>query len=361
MDVRASYSRFTSDFEVVETESRFLTGIQEATLQADLERRPTGRTRWKSGLAAKRLEYDNSFRAGGTVFNESAGRGWETAVYSQINWDPNSRWLVEGGVRVDHWRPDPGGSETTVSPRFAVKRFIRDRNAAVRLAGGRYSQFLHSLRDEEFPFGIDVWVLAGARAPRVVSDQLQLGVESFFADDEWFASQEGVLPDLRRGDHGQRRRGPQRRPRRPRHRRGLVVRCRPVPEAGCRDDHGVDRGLLSQDPADLSGHPVGPRTTSRPELSARHSTGVSISTWYFAAHWAGGGWRPACARTSAPGFRTHPYSVSSTYTAAGWWKGSSTSTTAPPWRWVRATGHAIRRATASTCPSGNRSKRTGDW
>ena len=142
-------------------------------------------------MAAKRLEYDNSFRAGGTVFNESAGWGWETAVYSQINWDPNSRWLVEGGVRVDHWRPDPGGSETTVSPRFAVKRFIRDRNAAVRLAGGRYSQFLHSLRDEEIPFGIDVWVLAGARAPRVVSDQVQLGVESFFADDEWFASLEG--------------------------------------------------------------------------------------------------------------------------------------------------------------------------
>ena len=191
MDVRASYSRFTSDFEFVETESRFITGIQEATLQADLERRPTGRTRWKSGVAAKRLEYDNSFRAGGTVFNESAGWGWETAVYSQINWDPNSRWLVEGGVRVDHWRPDPGGSETTVSPRFAVKRFIRDRNAAVRLAGGRYSQFLHSLRDEEIPFGIDVWVLAGARAPRVVSDQVQLGVESFFADDEWFASLEG--------------------------------------------------------------------------------------------------------------------------------------------------------------------------
>jgi len=191
MDVRASYSRFNSDFEFVETSSQFRTGIGETALQADLERRLSGRVRWKSGVAAKRLRYDNSFRAGGTVFNESAGRGWETAVYSQINWDPNSRWLVEGGVRLDHWRPDPGAAETTVSPRFAVKRFIRDRNAAVRLAGGRYSQFLHSLRDEEVPFGIDVWVLAGELAPRVVSDQLQVGVESFFGDDEWFASLEG--------------------------------------------------------------------------------------------------------------------------------------------------------------------------
>ena len=191
MDVRASYSRFVSDFEFVETESRFLTGIQEAALHADLERRPTGRLRWKSGLATKRLAYDNSFRAGGTVFGEGAGLGWETAVYSQMNWGPNPGWLVEAGVRVDHWRPDPGDAETTLSPRFALKRFMRDRNVAVRLAAGRYSQFLHSLRDEEFPFGIDVWVLAGARAPRLVSDQLQLGVESFFSEDAWFASLEG--------------------------------------------------------------------------------------------------------------------------------------------------------------------------
>ena len=62
----------------------------------------------------------------------------------------------------------------------------------MRLALGRYSQFIHSTRDEEFPFGIDTWVLTGAEAPRVVSDQLQVGTESFFGeDDAWFASLEG--------------------------------------------------------------------------------------------------------------------------------------------------------------------------
>ncbi len=191
MDVRASFSRFIADFDFVDLESRFGTEVQQATFQADLERRPTARTRWKSGVVAKRLDYDNSLVAGGTVLGESMGDGWEAAAYSQVHWDPNSRWLFEGGLRLDHWRPNPGGSETTLSPRFAVKRFIRDRSAAIRLAGGRYSQFLHSLRDEEFPVGLDVWVLAGSRAPRVVSDQLQMGVESFFDDDEWFASLEG--------------------------------------------------------------------------------------------------------------------------------------------------------------------------
>jgi len=192
MDVGASYSRFISDFEFTETRSRFTSNIEEAAVRANLELRPTGRTRWKSGVAGKRVLFENRIEAGGTVFNESAGSGWEAAAYSQIHWTPNTGWLVEGGLRVDHWLPDPGDGETTLSPRFAVKRFLRDRNAAVRLAGGRYSQFVHSLRDEEVPLGVDFWVLAGTRAPRIVSDQIQLGVESFFgAGDEWYASLEG--------------------------------------------------------------------------------------------------------------------------------------------------------------------------
>ena len=192
MNAGVSFSRFTSDFEFVETGSRINSDIQEAKFQADLEQRPTGRTRWKSGVAAKKLVYDNRIVAGGTVFAESFGSGWEAAAYSQIHWDPSSQWLFEGGLRADHWIPDQGGSQTTLSPRFAAKRFIRDRNAAVRLAGGRYTQFLHSLRDEELPLGIDIWVLAGARAPRIVSDQLQLGLETFFGeDDDWYSSLEG--------------------------------------------------------------------------------------------------------------------------------------------------------------------------
>lgn len=192
MDAGASYSRFISDFEFTETRSRFTSNIEESAVRANLEVRPTGRTRWKSGVAGKRVVFDNRIEAGGTVFNESAGSGWEAAAYSQIHWTPNTGWLLEGGLRIDHWLPDPGDSETTLSPRFAVKRFLRDRNAAVRLAGGRYSQFVHSLRDEEVPLGVDFWVLAGTRAPRIVSDQLQLGVESFLGTgDEWYASLEG--------------------------------------------------------------------------------------------------------------------------------------------------------------------------
>ena len=192
LDVKASFSRFDADLGFDDFEATFATLVEQATMRVDLERRPTPRIRWKSGLAANRIAYDNEIRAGGTDFVDGQGHGWETAGYTQILWDPSSRWLVEAGVRTDHWRPDTGGSETTVSPRVAFKRFVRGGRSAFRLAGGRYSQFIHSRRNEELPIGLDVWVVAGDRAPRVVSDQVQVAVESFFGEDDgWFGSLEG--------------------------------------------------------------------------------------------------------------------------------------------------------------------------
>lgn len=192
MAVRASFSRFGSDLTFPEVDTEFQTGIEEATFRADTEHRPAWATSWKSGVSVKRVAYNNGLLGGGSTFLDQQGSGLEIAGYSQAHWNPNRNWLVEGGVRLDYWQPNAGTTEATLSPRFAVRRFLRDRNSAVRLAAGRYSQFIHSTRDEEFPFGLDTWILAGAEAPRVVSDQVQLGAESFFGDDDqWFASLEG--------------------------------------------------------------------------------------------------------------------------------------------------------------------------
>ena len=192
MAVRASLSRFGSDLSFPEADAEFKTAVEQASVGADLELLPSWATRWKSGVSAKQVSYDNGLLGGGSTFLDQEGSGVEIAGYSQVHWDPSPNWLVEGGVRVDYWESSAGQTEATLSPRFAVRRFLRDRNSAVRLAAGRYSQFIHSTRDEEFPFGIDTWVLAGAEAPRLVSDQVQVGAETFFGeDDDWFASLEG--------------------------------------------------------------------------------------------------------------------------------------------------------------------------
>lgn len=193
MDVRASYSGYAGDFEFAETGLRFRTSIRETAVRTDLELRPTGHGRWKSGVAVKWVEFENSARATGTVLGENGGSGWATAAYTRINWDVNPHWLLEGGLRLDHLRSHPGGDRANLSPRLTAKRFMGDGKAAVHLTVGRYSQFWQSVRDEQLPLGVDVWVLAGAHAPPVVSNQLQLGVESFLGEDEWFASLEGYL------------------------------------------------------------------------------------------------------------------------------------------------------------------------
>ena len=86
-------------------------------------------------------------------------------------------------MRVDGWLPEPGEPVLETSPCLAVKRFfLAGGDLAIKGAVGRYTQFLHSIRDEELPVGLDVWVLSGERAPHVVSDQVQGGIEAFIGE-----------------------------------------------------------------------------------------------------------------------------------------------------------------------------------
>ena len=193
LDVRGSLSRFDASFEFTEFDgNRIATRISQSSLAADLERRPTPRTRWKSGLMVNRMQYRNLSEGVPEGFKSGVGVGWGSAAHTQIHWTPGVPWLVEAGVRLDRWQPGDGGAMTTVSPRIAAKRFLGNGTWAVRGSVGRYTQFLHSLRDEEVPIGLDLWVLSGRSVPAVVSDQLQAGVEMFVgATGEWFVSLEG--------------------------------------------------------------------------------------------------------------------------------------------------------------------------
>ena len=60
---------------------------------------------------------------------------------------------------------------------------------------GRYTQFVHSVRDEDLPLGIDIWVLSGPDVPRVLSDQGQLGLE-WRVGNSWLFSLEGYLREF---------------------------------------------------------------------------------------------------------------------------------------------------------------------
>lgn len=195
LEVHGSYSHFGARFNFTEYEDTGVeTKIGQSSLGADLELRPTPRTRWKSGFSATHRESRNVSEGVPPNFQNSEGSGWESSAYTQVAWTSKRPWLVEAGLRWDRWQPRGGPGEAVPAPRLAVKRFLGDGRWAVRVAGGRHTQFLHSLRDERLPISMDAWVLSGEYVPALISDQVQAGAEGFFGSDrEWFASAEAYF------------------------------------------------------------------------------------------------------------------------------------------------------------------------
>jgi hypothetical protein len=195
LDLRANVSRFATGLSFPDfSDTDFRSRIQQSQIRADLDARPSALWRVGAGVGFERMSYENRFISGGTQFSGGRGDGSLISGYLQTTWTRPETWLVEAGARMDTWIPDPGIAAVEISPRVAVKRFLGG-EVAVKAAAGRYTQFLHSLRDEEIPIGLDIWVLAGRRAPHVVSDQLQVGLEGYLGAD-WFWSVEGYLRDF---------------------------------------------------------------------------------------------------------------------------------------------------------------------
>jgi hypothetical protein len=171
-------------------DTRFSSRITQVTGRADAARHLGRAVTFKAGGEVTRMGYRNLGVAGGTTFFSGHRSGVMTGGFAQLRWQPDSAWIVEPGLRADVWR---AGSSTRqyLSPRFAVKRFFgAHRDGAVKLALGRYVQFVHSLRDEQLPVSNDYWVTSDENVPAVVSDQAQLGIEKYWGE-RWYVSAEG--------------------------------------------------------------------------------------------------------------------------------------------------------------------------
>jgi hypothetical protein len=192
-EVRSGVSRFSSgllfpDFDDTEVRS----SIYQGSLEGDFQMRPTSSVSLGAGGALRRLGYDNLVATGGTEFLAGEGDGVELSGYVQGEWRPSPRWIFEVGTRLDRWEPEGSEDILVVSPRLSAKRFLYGSRWALKGSAGRYAQFLHSIRDEELPVGLDVWVLTGKEIPHVVSDQAQVGFEGY-PREGWFLSVEGYV------------------------------------------------------------------------------------------------------------------------------------------------------------------------
>lgn len=192
-EIRSGVSRFTSglafpDFDDTEVRS----AIHQGSVEGDLALRPVPSLTVGAGVGFRRLGFDNLVATGGTEFFAGAGEGSELSGYLQGEWKPTSNWILEAGARVDRWTPSRGRAVAVASPRLSAKRFLAGSRWAVKGSAGRYTQFLHSVRDEELPVGLDVWILTGEHVPHVVSDQVQAGFEGY-PREGWFLSAEGYV------------------------------------------------------------------------------------------------------------------------------------------------------------------------
>ncbi len=190
-DARIGYSRFGNQLRFVDFDGmEFTSRIAQRSAHLDLARPIRDRGALKIGASLEGLSYDNHAQAGGTPFLASADEGTLGAAYASLRLEPLDRWLVESGLRFDYWTASDDRF-ARLSPRLAVKYFLGgQRNSAIKVAAGRYVQFLHSLRDESLPVSNDTWIVAGRGTPAVISDQVQMGVERYWGDG-WSASVEG--------------------------------------------------------------------------------------------------------------------------------------------------------------------------
>lgn len=190
LDVRAGYSKFGTALRFPDFgDTDFSSRVSQATFAADWEQRPMSGTILKIGGEVRQLDYSNRFVSGGTEFASGTGDGWGTSAFVQLQLRADRNWLFEPGLRYDGWFPSDWGNTQEWSPRVSMKRFFNGGRWALKASAGRFTQFLHSVRDEELPLGLDIWVLTGPQAPPVVSDQLQGGVEVDVGNG-WFFSAE---------------------------------------------------------------------------------------------------------------------------------------------------------------------------
>lgn len=195
---RVGVSRYEEAFGLVDlTGPSIESRVRQLFARGELARDLAPGVALRFGGEANWLRAHNSAEGGGTSFWDQLDRGAQGSGFVQLGWRPGEAWLLDAGARVDTWSSPGADARAIFAPRLALKRFLGgERNAALKVALGRYAQFLHAIEDEDLPFGNHTWVLSGPHLPVVISDQVQLGVEQYWGE-AWSASAETYYRDFR--------------------------------------------------------------------------------------------------------------------------------------------------------------------
>ena len=100
-------------------------------------------------------------------------------LFAEDLWKPNEKWLLRGGLRGEYVS---GANWVGISPRLSVKYFVTP-TLAITAAGGRYTQWMRAMRNEDLPLRIfDLWLASEKNIPVSTSNHLVLGAERWLSD-----------------------------------------------------------------------------------------------------------------------------------------------------------------------------------
>jgi hypothetical protein len=175
---RVSFSRFATRLDLGEGSVNFANSISETRVSGSVVL-PRGAHSSSAGyeISAHALRYDVSSQQTGIDFFTLRQNPTAISLFIDDEWRPSRDLLLRLGVRGESVT---GTGWSGLSPRFAVTWFASD-NTALSLAGGRYAQWIHGLRNEDIPVRIfDFWVASDEHIDVARADHLVAGIERWF-------------------------------------------------------------------------------------------------------------------------------------------------------------------------------------
>jgi hypothetical protein len=173
---RISYSHFATTLDLGDGSLSFENRVNETHLFASMALPHGTRNIATVGYEYSQhaLTYDAGSAQADLPIFQLVQRPATLSLFADEIWRPSPRLQLRGGVRAEHVT---GTSWSGISPRLAATYFVSP-DMSLSLSGGRFTQWMHGLRNEDIPVRIfDFWIASDRYVEVSSAHHAVLGVE----------------------------------------------------------------------------------------------------------------------------------------------------------------------------------------
>jgi len=149
--------------------------INDQTLSGDLSYFLNNNITAKVGYQYKKLKFSyESFFDDSTLFS-LVNTPNEWSIYSQIKFVLNKNWIIEPGIRLNHY------DKLYPNLRFGLKYIIQP-DEFINFSIGNYDQFMFTFQDDFNPPLLDAWIAIDESVNAGKAEHVVLGYEKYISD-----------------------------------------------------------------------------------------------------------------------------------------------------------------------------------